>query len=129
MKHFDFGDLSRKPAFWGIAILGGFLMLYHATQTYLGLGSVGENDLVPNIQLGLRVAIIISLLGVLLRQSWGVIAMWGSIASLVGTQLVFMSGTPWVFDPSYLRGFIIPALITGCSFWLSKSAATEKSGT
>lgn len=129
MKHFDFGDLSHKPAFWGLAILGGFLMLYHAMQTYLGLGSLGENDPVANIQLGLRVAIIISLFGVILRQSWGVIAMWVSIASLVGTQLIFMSGTPWVFDPSYLRGFIIPALITGCSVGLSKSAATEKSGT
>ena len=102
----------RSPFWLGIAALALFLIFYHGTRIISGLGALTGASPLEMIQLALRGAIVFSLIGVLLRIRNALIAMWVSIGALVGLQIIFLAPEPWAFDASYLRGFIVPSLIT-----------------
>ena len=112
----------RSPFWLGIAALALFLIFYHGTRIISGLGTLTGASPLEMPQLVLRGAIVFSLIGVLLRIKNALIAMWVSIGALVGLQIIFLAPEPWVFDASYLRGFIVPSLISLLSFFQGRRA-------
>ena len=102
----------RSPFWLGIAALALFLIFYHGTRIISGLGTLTGASPLEMTQLALRGAIVFSLIGVLLGIKNALIAMWVSIGALVLLQIVIFAPEQWAFDPSYLRGFIVPSLIT-----------------
>lgn len=103
-----------------ILALAGLLIFYHITMLrdlYLGQGL--SSDTAYNIvQGGLRLAIVASLLAVILGVRQALWAMWMSIAGLVATHYwAHFGNVPVDFTlhrhpASYLKGFIIPTIIT-----------------
>ena len=102
----------RSPFWLGIAALALFLIFYHGTRIISDLGTLPGVAPLEMIQLAIRGAIVFSLIGVLLRIRNALIAMWVSIGALVGLQIIFLAPEPRALDASYLRGFIVPSLIT-----------------
>jgi len=111
-----------------IYTLAGFLIFYHTYtlyDLYLGTGTdiydVGNAStyaLYRHIQSILRVFIISSLLLVVMNKRRALYGMWIAIASLVATHYwAFFFDLPFRFlegkhPLSYLKGFIIPTVIT-----------------
>jgi hypothetical protein len=100
--------------------LAGLLIFYHSTMLYdLAVGRGLSSDATYNaIQGALRAAIMASLAGVVLGYRQALWAMWASIGSLIATQYWGHFGNvPVDFAAgrhplSYLKGFIIPSVIT-----------------
>lgn len=111
-----------------ICALAGLLIFYH-TYTLLDLyfgsgtdlydgGSRNTHPLFENAQSILRVIIIFSLILVVLNKRFGLYGMWIAISSLIATHYwAFFFDFPFHFldgrhPLSYLKGFIIPTVIT-----------------
>lgn len=100
--------------------LAGLLIFYHTVMLGdLAYGRGLSSDATYNaIQGALRLAIMASLAGVVLGYRQALWAMWGSIGALIATQYWGHFGqVPVDFAAgrhplSYLKGFIIPTLIT-----------------
>lgn len=111
-----------------ICTLAGLLVFYHTYtlyDLYLGsgtdiydVGNANTYDLYRHIQSILRVFIISSLLLVVLNKRLALYGMWAAIAALVATHYwAFFFDLPFRFlegkhPLSYLKGFIIPTVIT-----------------
>ncbi|HEY6941490.1 hypothetical protein [Dokdonella sp.] len=111
-----------------ICALAGLLVFYHAYtlyDLYLGsgtdiydVGNANTHDLYRHIQSILRVLIISSLVLVVLNKRPALYGMWIAIASLVATHYwAYFFDLPFRFlqgthPLSYLKGFIIPTVIT-----------------
>jgi|SRR5438445_3622342 len=111
-----------------ICALAGLLIFYHTytlfdlyfgsgTDLYDG-GSRNTHPLFENAQSILRVIIIFSLILVVLNRRFGLYGMWIAISSLIATHYwAFFFDLPFRFldgrhPLSYLKGFIIPTVIT-----------------
>lgn len=112
-----------------VIILAGLLIVYHLMKlSQMYLGSEGEShSMLVHGQSLLRIAIAVSLTLTILRLKYSLIAMWVSITALVLSQMVahLQSNT---LEPAsllsslgYLKGFIVPSLIT----LLSPHASTD----
>ena len=111
-----------------ICALAGLLIFYHTYtlfDLYFGSGTDlydGESRnthlLFENAQSILRVIIIISLVLVVLNKRFGLYGMWVAISALIATHYwAFFFDLPFRFldgrhPLSYLKGFIIPSVIT-----------------
>lgn len=100
--------------------LAGLLIFYHLNTVYdhyLGDGSNALGAMV-DLQPAIRIAIVLSLTSVIFGVRHGILGMWLSITALVLTQYIDHYGP----EPSahtlarsgfsYLRGFIVPTIIT-----------------
>jgi hypothetical protein len=111
-----------------ICALAGLLIFYH-TYTLFDLyfgsgtdlyddGSRNTHPLFENAQSILRVIIIFNLILVILNRRFGLYGMWIAISSLIATHYwAFFFDLPFRFldgrhPLSYLKGFIIPTVIT-----------------
>lgn len=108
--------------FQSLVILGlaGLLIFYHVTMLRdYAMGQALSSDGTYNaVQAALRLCIIASLTGVVLGKRMALLAMWVSIPALIATQYwAHFGGVPVDFTEgrhplSYLRGLIIPSIIT-----------------
>jgi hypothetical protein len=111
-----------------ICALAGLLIFYHVytlfdlyfgsgTDLY-GAGSENAHSLFEHVQSILRVAIVSSLMLVTLNKRFGLYGMWLAISALIGTHYwALFLDLPFRFldgrhPLSYLKGFIIPTVIT-----------------
>ena len=111
-----------------ICALAGLLIFYHTytlfdlyfgsgTDLYDG-GSRSARPLFEHAQSILRVIIIFSLILVVLNRRFGLYGMWVAISALIATHYwAFFFDLPFRFldgrhPLSYLKGFIIPTVIT-----------------
>ncbi len=107
-----------------ILILAGLLIFYHVSTLFdLWRGHGFSTDATYNaIQAGLRVIIAVSLTGVVLGKRPALWTMWIGIGGLVATHYWAHFGgieTDFVATRhplSYLKGFIIPSIITAAFF-------------
>ncbi len=122
-----FGSIIRVRRLT-ICALAGLLIFYHAFtlyDLYLGsgtdlyeVGSEGTHPLFEHTQSILRVLIIGSLLLVAMNRRFGLYGMWAAISSLIATHYwALYFDLPFRFldgrhPLSYLKGFMIPTLIT-----------------
>lgn len=103
-----------------ILFLAGLLIFYHLTMLRdLATGQGLSSDATYNaIQGALRLAIIASLTGVVLGKRMALWTMWASIGSIIATHYwAHFGNVPVDFTGgrhamSYLKGFIIPSVIT-----------------
>lgn len=103
-----------------ILIPVALLVYYHLTMIHDGLvdRGVSTNEVYNAIQLALRLAIAGSLICVALGVRVALWTMWASIGGLVATQywahfgLVQAEFTAERHVLSYLKGFILPSIIT-----------------
>lgn len=103
-----------------IVALAGLLVFYHLTMLHdLANGNGLSSDATYNaIQGALRIGIIASLTGVVLGKQKALWSMWLSIGGLIATQYwahfgyVAADFTTGRHPLSYLKGFIIPTIIT-----------------
>ena len=118
-----------------IASLAGLLVFYHAYtlyDLYLG-GDRAALSGYDHIQSLLRMAIVTSLILVVLGKRIALWAMWLSIGGLVATHYwAHFLDLPVEFTAdrhplSYLRGFIIPTIITLAFNFLNSRADKPKS--
>ena len=108
-----------------ILILAGLLIFYHLTMLRdLAMGNGLSSDATYNAVQGvLRLAIIASLTAVVLGKRIALIAMWLSIGSLIATHYwAHFGDIPVDFTAdrhplSYLKGLIIPSIITTAFFY------------
>lgn len=113
-------DAPARLALLLIGGLAGLLVFYHLTMLYdLATGRGLSSDATYNaIQGALRVAIIVSLTAVTFGSRAALWAMWLSIGGLIATQYwahfgnVAADFTAGRHSLSYLKGFIIPSVIT-----------------
>lgn len=121
-------QLARRVA---ITLIAGFLILLHVVGLFdvYATGQVFRYTAFENFQSTLSVFIILSLTLVIFRKRIGLIGMWLSITALILTQYwahfgfveaAFTEGRPLF---SYLRGFMIPTVITALYFLPFKSKA------
>ena len=111
-----------------ICALAGLLIFYHTytifdlyfgsgTDLYDG-GSRNTHPLFESAQSILRVTIIFNLILVVLNRRFGLYGMWVGISTLIATHYwAFFFDLPFRFldgrhPLSYLKGFIIPTVIT-----------------
>ncbi len=124
------GPVSRLFRLQRVAIfaLAGLLVFYHAYtlfELYIGSGTDlygGPSDkghsLFAHTQSVLRLAIIVSLVLVVVNRRSALYGMWAAIGALVATHYwAYFFDLPFHFlegrhPLSYLKGFIIPAVIT-----------------
>lgn len=125
-----------------ICALAGLLVFYHAYtlyDLYLGsgtdiydVGNANTHDLYRHIQSILRVLIISSLVLVVLNKRPALYGMWIAIASLVATHYwAYFFDLPFRFlqgthPLSYLKGFIIPTVITVLFLATHSRGASDK---
>lgn len=103
-----------------ILALAGLLVFYHLTMLWdFANGDRLSNNAAYNaVQAGLRIVIITGLTGVVLGRRFALWVMWGGIASLIATHywahfgLVAADFTAGRHPLSYLKGFIIPTILT-----------------
>lgn len=103
-----------------ILVPAGLLIFYHLTMLYdFANGDRLSNDAAYNaVQAALRLVIMTGLAGVLLGRQRALWAMWAGIAGLIATHywahfgMVTADFTVGRHPLSYLKGFIIPTLIT-----------------
>ncbi|MCB2066596.1 MAG: hypothetical protein KDE15_08165 [Erythrobacter sp.] len=101
--------------------LAGLLIFYHIVMLRdYAMGQALSSDATYNaVQAALRRCIIASLTGVILGKRVALIAMWISIPSLIATHYwAHYGNVPVDFTEgrhplSYLKGLIIPSIITG----------------
>ncbi len=135
------GHLSvRRIVICGLA---GLLIFYHTYtlfDLYLGSGTDlyqgGIENAHPrfeNVQSVLRVTIILSLILVVMNSRLALYAMWAAISSLVATHYwAFFFDLPFHFldgrhPLSYLKGFIIPTVITILFYSMNSQRNSRKS--
>ena len=123
--------------------LAGLLVFYHTYtlfDLYLGSGTDlyqgGSGNAHPrfeHVQSVLRVAIIVSLILVVMNSRSGLYAMWAAISSLVATHYwALFFDLPFRFlddrhPLSYLKGFIIPTVITILYYSMNSQKNARKS--
>ena len=111
-----------------IAALAGLLIFYHSYtlyDLYLGSGtdlyggsSNSEHAVFVHVQSLLRIVIIASLILVTMNRQFALIGMWIGISALIATHYwALFFELPFRFldgrhPLSYLKGFIIPTVIT-----------------
>ena len=125
-----------------ICALAGLLIFYHTytlfdlyfgsgTDLYDG-GSRNTHPLFENAQSILRVIIIFCLILVVLNRKFGLYGMWAAISALIATHYwAFFFDLPFRFldgrhPLSYLKGFIIPIVITFLSWSMNSQRNTRK---
>ncbi|PZP32911.1 MAG: hypothetical protein DI603_09550 [Roseateles depolymerans] len=117
-----------RPQRLVIFALVALLVLYHAYtlfEVYVGSGAdlygsqnANEHSLYRHTQSILRLLIIASLVLVAMNRRFALYGMWASIGSLVATHYwAYFLDLPFPFlegrhPLSYLKGFIIPTVIT-----------------
>ena len=127
-----------------ICALAGLLILYHTYtlfDLYFGSGTDLYDDrgrnthpLFESTQSILRAMIIFSLVIVVLNRRFGLYGMWLAISALIATHYwAFFLDLPFRFlddrhPLSYLKGFIIPAVITFLYLSMNSQRNTRKSG-
>ena len=107
-----------------ITVIAGFLILLHVVGLFdvYATGEVFRYTAFENLQSTLSVFIILSLTLVIFRKRIGLIGMWLSITALILTQywahfgFVEADFTKGRSVISYLRGFMIPTVITALYF-------------
>jgi hypothetical protein len=126
-----------------ICTLAGLLIFYHTytlfdlyfgsgTDLYEG-GSGNTHLLFERAQSILRVIIVFSLLLVVLNRRFGLYGMWFAISALIATHYwAFFFGLPFLFldgrhPLSYLKGFIIPTVITFLYLSMNSQRSTRRS--
>ena len=122
--------MMRTLSFLVILVPASLLIFYHLTMLYdFASGHGLSSDATYNaIQAALRMAIIGSLAGVVMGKRFALWTMWASIAGLVATHYWAHFGqVPVEFTAgrhplSYLKGFIIPTIITATFFFRSRRA-------
>lgn len=123
--------------------LAGLLIFYHTytlLDLYLGSGTDlyqgGGRHAHPRfeyVQSALRVTIILSLVLVVMNRRFALYAMWAAISSLVATHYwAFLFDLPFRFlddrhPLSYLKGFIIPTVITILYYSMHPQQSSHKS--
>ena len=121
-----------SPVLRGVILIPACLLIYyHITMIYDVLAGRGlsANAIYNAVQLVLRLSIAASLAGVVFGAKAAIWTMWLSIASLVATHYVAHFGlveadfTADRHPLSYLKGFIIPSVITAATFWRERLAA------
>ena len=126
-----------------ICALAGLLIFYHTytlfdlyfgsgTDLYGG-GSRNTHPLFENAQSILRMMIIFSLILVILNRRFGLYGMWVAISALIATHYwAFFFDLPFRFldgrhPLSYLKGFIIPTVITFLYLSMNSQRNAQKS--
>ena len=126
-----------------ICALAGLLIFYHTytlfdlyygsgTDLYEGV-SGNTRRYFENAQSILRVMIVSSLILVVMNKRFALYGMWAAISALVATHyLAFFLDLPFRFlegrhPLSYLKGFIIPTVITLLYFSMSSRGSSRKS--
>lgn len=143
MPHIDRSKLAAGPVSGFIRLqraviyaLAGLLVSYHAytlLDLYAGSGtdlyggpSASGHSLFEHTQSVLRLAIIVSLVLVAMNRRAALYGMWAAIGALVATHYwAYIFDLPFQFlegrhPLSYLKGFIIPTVIT-LLHWSSNS--------
>ena len=126
-----------------ICALAGLLIFYHAYtlfDLYFGsgtdlyyAGSRNTLSLFESVQSILRVIIIFSLIIVVLNKRFGLYGMWIAISALIATHYwAFFFDLPFRFldgrhPLSYLKGFIIPTVITFLYWSMNSQRNARKS--
>lgn len=111
-----------------ICALAGLLVFYHTytlCDLYFGSGtdlyesrSTGVHPLFEHVQSALRVSIIVSLVLVAMHRRYALYGMWAAVSALIATHYwAVYFDLPFRFldgrhPLSYLKGFIIPTVIT-----------------
>lgn len=116
-----------------ILVLAGLLIFYHLTMLGdLAAGNALSSDATYNaVQAVLRFAIVASLAGLVLGRRIALWAMWCSIGGLVATQYwAHFGDVPVDFTEgrsplSYLRGLIVPSIITA-AFLYHRGAVSDR---
>ena len=135
------GHLPVQQIF--ICGLAGLLIFYHTYtlfDLYLGSGTdlyqggSGTTHLrFGHVQSVLRVTIILSLILVVMNRRFALYAMWVAISSLVATHYwALFFDLPFRFldsrhPLSYLKGFIIPTVITILCYSINSKRTSRKS--
>lgn len=121
-----------------IGLLAGLLVFYHSYTLYdlylgsgtdlYGGGSSIMHPMFVHAQSILRISIIASLILVAMNKRFALYGMWAAISALVATHYwALYFGLPFLFldgrhPLSYLKGFIIPTVIT----YLFLSTSTDR---
>lgn len=126
-----------------ICALAGLIIFYHTytlfdlyfgsgTDLYGG-GSGNAYPLFKHTQSILRVVIVFSLGFVVMNKRFGLYGMWAAISALVATHYwAFFFDLPFLFldgrhPLSYLKGFIIPTVISLLYFSVNSQRSREPS--
>jgi hypothetical protein len=133
---FDFRQLI-------VYALAGLFIFYHTytlCDLYLGSGTdiydVGNSstyDLYRHVQSSLRVLIISSLLLVAMNWRLGLYGMWAAISALIATHYwAYFLDLPFRFleskhPLSYLKGFIMPTVVTILFLSINSRRDSDKS--
>ncbi|MET1255894.1 hypothetical protein [Aliikangiella maris] len=99
-----------------IIVLSMFLVIYHIAKifdVYWDQSTV-EQTMLIHLQSIIRIFIVIALILVMRNKAYAVWGMWASISSLILTQyfVYFNDAQTTLSVFSYLKGFIIPSIIT-----------------
>jgi len=109
----------RHPAFILLTATSAFLVVYHISKLVSVFTLGDELEAIIVGQSALRLMIVISLTALILGVRHAIWAMWISICALITTQYVVTFGVApdarW--DPSYLRGLMLPVLISALSWY------------
>jgi len=114
-------QLARGVA---ITLIAGFLILLHVVGLFdtFSNGGLSDYSAYENFQSLLSLFIVASLILVIMIKRIGLIGMWASITALILTQywahfgFVEADFTKGRSVISYLRGFMIPTVITALYF-------------
>lgn len=124
-----------------IGALAGLLIFYHTYtlyDLYLGSGTdlygggSATHPLFEHVQSILRVMIIVSLALVAMNRRFALYGMWAAISALIGTHYwAYFLDLPFRFlegrhPLSYLKGFIIPTIITVLFLSINSRRHTHK---
>lgn len=125
MKLFGRSIQIQRVIICALASLLAFYHTYTLYDLYLGSGTdlyngrnAGAQPLFAHVQSILRVGIICSLLLVIMNRRPALVGMWACISTLIASQYwALFFGLPFHFlvgrhPLSYLKGFIIPTVIT-----------------
>lgn len=115
-----------------IAVFCIFLIVYHISKllNIYTAASGAEYALIVHMQSLLRMAIIVTATLVIFGKKYALTSMWISITALITTQYIVYFGlvqadmTPVSSAVSYLRGFILPTIITLIFPFQSKIASS-----
>lgn len=125
-----------------IGALAGLLIFYHTYtlyDMYLGsgtdlyeVGSAPAHPLFGHVQSILRVLIMVSLVLVAMNRRFALYGMWAAISALIATHYwAYFLDLPFRFlegrhPLSYLKGFMIPTVITLLYLSMSSRRPTEE---
>ncbi len=111
-----FGSQSKNVRIVTIIAMALLLITYHSAKLFGLYITHSGNDyaFLVHIQSVTRLAIIMSLSSLIMGKQKAIIAMWLTIMALIVTQFIdyFSLLNPSFSVFSYLKGFIIPTVIT-----------------